>query len=418
MTNVLQAPMNPARVPPIAPVAPVVPRAPGAPAGPALPGVTSPTLAPRVRTSRLRTRHMVLMVSFVLMVMIPSALSAWYLWFKAADQYASTVSFSVRQEQSSSAISLLGALPSLSGSSSADTDIIYDYINSQQLVAEIEAELKVSQIWSQPEGDLIYAYDPSGTIEDLTDYWRDMVKVYYDSVTRLIEVRVLAFSPEEAQVITRLIFDKSTELVNKLNAISRADAVRYATEELKETEGRLREARQAMTTFRARNQIIDPTSAVTGQSMVLQQLQQELVKTQIELGLLSGTGLSDDPRRPVMEKRIAVIEQQMELERKKLGVGENGEPGSAMVSIVSEYERLFVDLEFAEGAYRAARAAYDVAQAESRRRTRYLAAHVVPTMAESSRFPERGVTWAVLSVFLLLTWSILSLVYYAVRDRR
>lgn len=359
-----------------------------------------------------------LLLSFLLIVVIPTAVSAWYLWIRAADQYASSVRFSVRQEQNSSAISILGAIPSFSGSSSADTDIIYDYIQSQQLVAEIEAEMKVSVIWSRPEDDFVYAYDTSGTIEDLTDYWQDMVKVYYDSVTRLIEVRVLAFDPADAQRIAARIFEKSTELVNRLNEVSRDDALRYAKEELEDTEHRLLVARQAMTTFRAENQIIDPTSAVAGQSAVLQQLKQELVRAQIELGLLADSGLAEDPRRRTIEKRIKVIEEQIEFEREKLGMTSDTGPGSAMVLIVAEYERLFADLQFAEGAYRAARAAYDIAQAESRRRTRYLAAHVDPTFAESSRYPERGITLVVLGVFLFLSWSILALVYYAVRDRR
>ena len=391
--------MQPARVPPVTPSRDAV--APPAP-----------------RRRRIRPRHLVLLLSFLLIVVIPTAVSAWYLWIRAADQYASSVRFSVRQEQNSSAISILGAIPSFSGSSSADTDIIYDYIQSQQLVAEIEAEMKVSVIWSRPEDDFVYAYDTSGTIEDLTDYWQDMVKVYYDSVTRLIEVRVLAFDPADAQRIAARIFEKSTELVNRLNEVSRDDALRYAKEELEDTEHRLLVARQAMTTFRAENQIIDPTSAVAGQSAVLQQLKQELVRAQIELGLLADSGLAEDPRRRTIEKRIKVIEEQIEFEREKLGMTSDTGPGSAMVLIVAEYERLFADLQFAEGAYRAARAAYDIAQAESRRRTRYLAAHVDPTFAESSRYPERGITLVVLGVFLFLSWSILALVYYAVRDRR
>jgi capsular polysaccharide transport system permease protein len=386
------------------------------PVGPA-PAAVKPALAVE-RPRRMRPRHMALVVSFVALVLLPTAVSAWYLWFKAADQYASLVSFSVRQEQTPSAMSLLGSISGISGSSSSDTDIIYDYITSQQLVAEIDADLNVSERWSPANGDFIYGYDADGTIEDLTDYWQGMVKVYYDSVTRLIEVRVLAFDPVDAQLISQRIFEKSTELVNRLNDISRADALIYAREELEQTEVRLSKARQAMTTFRATNQIIDPTSDLMAQSAVLQQLQQELVRTQIDLGLISDNGMNEDPRRGVLEKRIEVIERQITVERTKLGIDDKGVPGSAMVSIVAEYESLAADLAFAESAYLAARAAYDVSEAEARRRTRYLAAHVTPSRAESSRYPERGVTLAVIGVFLLLSWSILSLIYYSVRDRR
>ncbi|MEM9756534.1 MAG: capsule biosynthesis protein, partial [Pseudomonadota bacterium] len=92
--------------------------------------------------------------------------------------------------------------------------------------------------------------------------------------------------------------------------------------------------------------------------------------------------------------------------------------GTAYADLVAEYERLSVDQQFAQEAYTAARAAYDLALAEAQRQTRYLAAHIRPTLAEAPLYPERMLILALVSGFLLLTWSILVLVAYALRDRR
>jgi capsular polysaccharide transport system permease protein len=87
------------------------------------------------------------------------------------------------------------------------------------------------------------------------------------------------------------------------------------------------------------------------------------------------------------------------------------------VSVIGEYETLLVDLEFAQQAYVSAAAAYDSALAEARRRSRYLATHIPPTMAESAQYPRRLLL--VLATFggLLLFWLIAVLSYYAARDR-
>mgnify|MGYP004226906087 FL=1 len=45
------------------------------------------------RAARLRWRHWSLLGSFAVLVLLPAALAAWYLWTRAADQYASTVGF-------------------------------------------------------------------------------------------------------------------------------------------------------------------------------------------------------------------------------------------------------------------------------------------------------------------------------------
>ncbi|MBK8440094.1 MAG: capsule biosynthesis protein [Rhodobacter sp.] len=363
----------------------------------------------------MRRRHFGVLISFMLMVLLPVVVSSWYLWVRAADQYASTLGFSVHRESTSSAIGLLTGLSSLSGSSSSDTDIIYKYLYSQQLVGEIDSEIDLRAIWSRPDGDPVYRFNPDGTIEDLVDYWNDMVNVYYDSSTRLIEVRVLAFSPEEAQLIAKVIFEKSTTMINRLNDIASEDALRYANDELKKTREDVILARQEMTTFRNKYQFVDPTADVATQSSIVASLMGQLAEAMIDLDVLKDRAISSDPRIEPLERRIRVISERIDAERAKLGGNTDGE---VLSNIMSDYERLVADRQFAETAYQAARANYEVAQAETRRQSRYLAAHVMPTLAESSRFPKRITQLAVIGVFLAMLWSIGVLIYYSMRDRR
>ena len=63
-------------------------------------------------------------------------------------------------------------------------------------------------------------------------------------------------------------------------------------------------------------------------------------------------------------------------------------------------------------------AAYDAALAEGRRQSRYLAAHVRPTLPERATHPERWTLLALVAIFAGLAWTILTLAAYALRDRR
>ena len=85
---------------------------------------------------------------------------------------------------------------------------------------------------------------------------------------------------------------------------------------------------------------------------------------------------------------------------------------------MGEYERLAVEQQFAEQTYTAAMAAYDAAAAESRRQSRYLAAHVNPTLSQASEQPQRLMLLSLAALFAFLLWSIVLLVFYALRDRR
>lgn len=373
---------------------------------------------PPASSSRLRRRHFGLMISFVVLVVLPALVAAWYLWTRAADQYASTLGFSVHREGTTPGLSLLSGLSSLSGSSSADTDIIYTYLSGQQLVAEIDKKLDLRAIWSKAEGDPYFTFDTTGSIEDLVEYWERMVSVSYDSTTHLIEIRVLAFTPEDAQRIAQAIFDESTVMINQLNDIAAQDTVRFAREEMDKTRADLIEIRNKMTEFRNKNQFVDPAADLVAQSTILGSLQQELAASLIELDVLKETSTPNDPRIPPAERRIKVIEDRIQVERGKMGDGSQGDSKEAYVAIVATFEALTADRVFAETAYQAARTAYEVARAEASRQSRYLAAHTAPTLAETSRFPERGTLFAIVSAFLVMLWSIGTLIYYSLRDRR
>lgn len=358
---------------------------------------------------------MALLASFLLAVVLPTLVSAWYLWARAADQYASNLGFSVHRENSVSGLSILSGLSSLSGSSSSDTDIIFNYINSQQLVAEIDQEIGLRTLWAKPSDDPIFRFDPDQPIEKLVKYWEDMVNVYYDSSTRLIDVRVLAFTPEDAQRIAQAIFAKSTVMINKLNDIAASDNLKYATEELDRSRAEVLRARQDMTLFRNRYQIVNPESEIVAQSSILTSLQQQLAENLIDLDLLREGSSTSDPRIPPLENRIRVIEDRITAEKGKIGSDAGGD---VFADVLAEYERLSAERLFSENAYQAARAAYETALAENRRQSRYLAAHVLPTLAESSEYPKRLTRLVLIAGFLSMVWAIIALTIYSVRDRR
>ena len=137
-------------------------------------------------------------------------------------------------------------------------------------------------------------------------------------------------------------------------------------------------------------------------------------QAQIEIDLLAGVA-ANDPRLIQAQRRAEVIVARIAAERAKVGVN-GGQKDFA--ALAADYERLAVDREFAEKAYVAALSAHDGAKAASQRTSRYLAAHVLPTRAEVSRYPERLSILGLMALFLGLAWSIGTLIVYSLKDRR
>jgi capsular polysaccharide transport system permease protein len=370
-------------------------------------------------SARIRRRHRWIAGSFLLVVLLPVLVVAGYLYGIARDQYASTVAFAVRAEDYTSGIELLGGVAELSGGTGTDADILYEYIQSQELVRALDDHIGLRGLYGKAEDDPVFGFDTEGSIEELVAHWSRMTRIAYDSSTGLIELRTLAFAPEDATAIATAVLAESSTLVNELSAIARDDATRFAAGELDRAVERLKVARERLTEFRSRTQIVDPSADIEGQMGLLNTLQAQLAEAYIQIDLLRGSTVESDPRIAQAEARIAVIEDRIAEERRKLGVGGAiREEGEDYATLISEFERLQVDREFAEQAYVAALAAYDTALAEARRQSRYLAPYIRPTLAESSQYPQRLTLVALAALFLTAGWAIAVLVYYSLRDRR
>lgn len=384
-----------------------------------LPPVSRTWPAPR---ARWRRRHWGVALSFLLCVLLPVLVSAVYLWTRAADQYASEAGFAVRREETGAAVEMLGGLAGLSGAGSRDTDILYEYLGSRRLVGELEAELGLSALWSKPgttlfrgDTDPVFAFDAEGSPEALHRYWPRRVQVSYDSLAELIELRVTAFAPEDAQDIARAIVMRATMLINEMSDVARADAISDAAAELEAAETRLRLARAEVTAFRNRHQLVDPAVDLQARAGLLGTLQGQLAEALIALDLLRESTRAGDPRLDQGARRVAVIKDRIAAERATLGL-EGG--GDAFADVVGAYEALVADRDFAERAYAAARTSYDLAQAEARRQSRYLAAWQSPTLPQAAEYPRRARLLAVIGGFALLLWGLAVLSVYAALDRR
>lgn len=380
---------------------------------------SEPVFAAPARRSFLRLRHQLVIASFLALVVLPAALAARYLWGQAADQYVSHLGFTVQREEASPAVDLLGGLSSLSGSASSDRDILFAFIQSPKLVADLDAELDLRAIWTRAETDWVFALAQDAALEDLTDYWNRMVRINHGSGAGLLDIEVRAFDPTDAQRIAAALLTRSSEMINRLSVAAREDAIRHARDELERAEARLTKARAALTEFRNRHQLITPEMDLQSQAGVLGTLLEQQAQVMIDIDLLRDTVRNErDPRLKQAERRAAVIEARISAERRKLGMDADGVQDEAYADIVGGFERLMAERDFAERAYAATLANYDAAAAEARRKSRYLAAYMEPTLAQSAEYPRRAVLLTLVVGTLFLLWSIGTLMGYSIKDRR
>jgi capsular polysaccharide transport system permease protein len=191
--------------------------------------------------------------------------------------------------------------------------------------------------------------------------------------------------------------------------------MRFAEEDVRAAEDRLRGISRRVQEFRIENEIIDPTAIAETQMGVISELQSRLADVLVERETLLGFADPEDQRVKELDRQIEAIRGQIKGERRRMGGAAAG-PGSLAQSI-GDYEELLVEKEFAQNAYQSALAAQEQARAEAQRITRYLAVHIPPTRAEESRYPQRPLLTLLVMVCSFAAWATAVLIYYNVRDR-
>lgn len=368
----------------------------------------------------LKPRHRNTLIGFIAFVLLPLFVISIYLFGFAQNQYASEAGFSVRKEEGPTSVDAIGGLAQLTGAASPDAEILYDFIKSQELVDQIDKDLGLEKIFGRSyRRDPFYSLASNSTIEDKVDYWASMVRVEYNESSGLIRLQVRAFTPEEAQEVARAVMANSSAMINQLSIAAREDGTRYARDDFAKAVERVKVVREAITEFRMRTQVVDPAADIQSQMGLMSTLEGQLAASLIDLDMLQDVAKTSDPRVEQAERRIDVINRRLAAERKKFGIGGSGGPdGRNYAAIVAEYERLVVDRSVAEEAFKSATLLLDTALAEAQRKSRYLAAHVEPTLAQSALYPRTSLILLVSAFLLTMLWAMATLIYYSIRDRR
>lgn len=372
---------------------------------------------------KMRWRHAIIGASFFGLVAIPATLASLYMAFIAADQYHSTASFAVRSIEGGGATDILGMFTQASGSSTvSDSYILMDYILSERMVASADRKFKLEDVYATRGLDYFYGIGSGLPIEDKLAYWRKMVSVNFDHASGIMQVTVKAFDPKQAQEIAQFIVTWSDNLVNGLSGSARNDVLRAAQDEVLGGEARLFKARAALRDYRDKSQEISPEQAAKLAVQLIAGLEEELTKLNADLATAKSQLSEDTPRVRVLKTRIESLEQQLSLERQRLGTGaskaaKNDPNAPDVAGRIAEFEELETEREFAERAYTAALSALERARIEADNRQRYLALFIEPTLSEMAQYPGRLLNSLLVTLGLLFAWGVGVMSYYNIRDR-
>nr|WP_319486575.1 hypothetical protein [uncultured Cohaesibacter sp.] len=356
-------------------------------------------------------------LSALIVIILPTIVAATYFMLIASNLYAVETRFSVRGANNVVSSDILGLVTGTtgSGSTTADSYILMDYLVSRPMLEKLESQIDLFEVYGGEHADFVAALHRDAPMEDVVEYWKKMISISYDTTSQIIVIEVKAFTPENAVLVAKKVLSLSEELVNNLSEQERVDALRQSNAELILKQAELKEIRRQVRDFRDREKIIDPSKTAESQIETLSGLEQEIAKAEAELRAKSKYLDETAPSLQMLRTRIASMRSQITQERSKISE-EGGGDQQSISQLIQTYRDLLMDQEFAEKAVTSAMVAVEKARLEASSRQRYLVTFVEPLMPEISLYPKRLMNILVTFLVSALAWAIGILVFYSVRD--
>ena len=342
-----------------------------------------------------------------LFVLLPTLLTFGYCAFVASPMYVSETKFAVRNAvEQSVGIDIASQLFKSASTSVQDARIVDAYLRSPDVFERLDAELQLTQHYSDTNRDWVSRLASSPTLWDKESFWQRVAQPKVDVDSGIVTFTVRAYTPDMAQNIAAGILRQGEVLINEMNERSRNDAIRLAESEVKVAQERIVKAQKALEAFRDEHKELDPKATAVGLQSLVFELEGERSKVKAELAEARSYMKSTAPQVKALEKRLAAVETQLNAEKARIAGNPAG--GGAINSWVSQYENLMIESEFAQKQLTTAMSAYEQARSMALAKSRYLVAIQQPTLPDESRYPS---TW----VFTLCAFFGFFLIYGLVR---
>ncbi len=334
---------------------------------------------------------------FVLLVIVPTLIAAFYYAFLAPAVFVSESSFVIQSpgDKKPKLTGLAGLVGSqgLSGGQEQARETL-EYVQSRDALRELQKDMDVRAKLESP-GLRVQNLIHGDTFERLYMRFGDMVSARLDTESGLSLLKVKAYSAKDAYEINAKLLDLSENLVNKLNTRARDRAIAEAQHQVDIATQRAKDARVAMAQFRNSKALLDPQVQGEGALSIANSLIAQRATSQAQLATIERL-TPHNPSIPALRDRIQALSAQIAAQGSEVAGAPNG-----LASKMEGYEKLFVEQEFATENLTAANAALVQAKADAQQKQYYLERIVEPNTPDEALLPHRFLD--VLIVFAALT---------------
>lgn len=331
-----------------------------------------------------------------------------YVWVIAEDRYVSIASYKIsRHSPSSGEAGIAGiALPGLSDNGSSDSQIAIGFVDSANLLLDLEKRYGLREHYAAPARDFLFRLEKDASVEDRLEYYRGRIYSRYDKETGLTMLEVDTFDPELSQRIAVDVLGQTEDFINALNQKVADQQLGFIRGEMERSERNVGEIIDQMIALQNDHNIVTPDQAIRAGLEAVQELR--LTKLRLETQI--ATTEVNSPSSPILDtlrSELRALDKQIAEESSQL----SGADKDRLNQVQADYKELELKLDFATHLRTSTAALLEKTRMDAAAQSRFLSILQSPYLPEEAAFPRHiYATCTIIALGLLLFFTLRILV--------
>lgn len=345
--------------------------------------------------------------------LVVAVLATAYWLLIASDRYVSEASVIIRKTDSlttpSFDVSLL--IAGVPGVNRSDQLLLREYLLSVDMLKKLDAELNLRSHYSDWRHDWISRLWLTD-MEWFHRHYLSRVAIEYDDYAGVLRIRAQAYDPAKAQAIANMLVREGERYMNQIAHELAQTQVSFLTTQVELAQSRLLQSNQRLLAFQNKKGLLSPQATAESMHVLIARLEEQRAQVQTQLASLPKNLDPDHPNVVMLKQSLAAIDRQLAEEKAKLA----NPTGQPLNITMEEFQRLQMEVTFAQDLYKAALTALEKGRMDATRMLEKVSVLQAPTLPEYPMEPRRIYNAVVTVLFGLMLAGILKLLESIVLD--
>lgn len=349
------------------------------------------------------------------LVILSGMLVAAYWLLIASDRYVSEANILIQRTDlvSGQTFDFSAVIAGVASANRPDQLLLREHLLSVDMLRKLDESIDLREHYSDWSKDpLSRMWFKNASIEWFHRHYLSRIHIEYDDYAGVLRVKAQGYDPNTAQAVTRLLVEEGERFMNQIAHELAQAQVTFLSGQVALAHERLTQARRSILMFQNAKGMVSPQAAAESIAAIIAKLEAQRADIQTQLSSLPAKLVPDHPNIVMLNKSLAAVETQIAQEKAKLA----STSGKTLNLTVDEFQRLEMEVTFAQDVYKTALIALERGRMDATRTLKKVSVLQAPTFPEYPLEPRRLYNTVVTLLFAMLLVGVVKLLEGIVLD--